>query len=117
MEVVTWKEKIKKAVDNKVNTKVQLYMEDTTSVYHFTGDGDSSAIKELDSYRTLDMICSDNGWIEVDLDHMDHKRAMATVTHRVETDVDTILKAGDNQLVGWIASFDTELGHLNVECK
>ena len=164
MEVVTWKEKIKKAVGNKVNTKVQLYMEDTTSVYHFTGDGDSSAIKELDSYRTLadlvsvtpftsrgacnvmdtlrneslmggyyrgngdfaehltdvlatDMICSDNGWIEVDLDHMDHKRAMATVTHRVETDVDTILKAGDNQLVGWIASFDTELGHLNVECK
>ena len=163
MEVVTWKEKIKKAVGNNVHTKVQLYTEDSTSVYHYTGEGEESAINELGSYRTLadlvsvmpftsrgacdvmdtlrdesliggyyrgegtftehlaevfatDWLCSENGWIETNLDHMDHKRAMATVTCRVETDADTILKAGDNQLVGWIASFDTELGHLDVDC-
>ena len=163
MEVVTWKEKIKKAVGNNVHTKVQLYTEDSTSVFHYTGEGEESAINELGSYRTLsdlvsvapftsrgacdvmdtlrdesliggyyrgegaftehlaevfatDWLCSENGWIETNLDHMDHKRAMATVTCRVETDVDTILKAGDNQLVGWTASFDTELGHLDVEC-
>lgn len=164
MEVVTWKEKIKKAVDNKVHTKVRLYTEDSTSVFHYTGDGESKALKELGSYQTLadlvsvapfssrgacnvmdtlrdeslmggyyrgnneftehladvfatDWICSDNGWIEVNLDNMDHKRAMATVTHNVETDVDTILKAGDNQLIGWTASFDTELGRMLVECE
>ena len=47
---------------------------------------------------------------------MDHKRAMATVTCRVNTDVKTLLKAGDNQLVGWTASFNTDLGRLEVEC-
>ena len=39
------------------------------------------------------------------------------MTHNVETDVDTILKAGDNQLIGWTASFDTELGRMLVECE
>ena len=63
------------------------------------------------------LICSENGWIEVNLDQVDHKRANATVTHNVETDVDTILKAGDNQLIGWTASFDTELGRMLVECE
>tara|TARA_R110002020_G_scaffold473393_1_gene702563 strand:+ start:213 stop:704 length:492 start_codon:yes stop_codon:yes gene_type:complete len=163
MEVITWKEKIKKAVDNKVYTKVELYTENSTSVYHYTGEGESSAIKELDSYQTLadlvsvppfssqgacnvidtlreeslmdgyyrgsgefpehvagvlstDWVSSENGWIEVDLDHMDHKRAMATVTCRVETDVETILKAGENQLCGWTASFNTDLGRLEIEC-
>ena len=42
MEVVTWKEKIKKAVGNNVHTKVQLYTEDSTSVYHYTGEGEES---------------------------------------------------------------------------
>ena len=163
MEVMTWKEKIKKAVGDSPHTKVELYTEDRTSVYHYTGDGESSALSELDSYRTLadlismppfttrgncnvidtlrdeslmggyyrgngefpehlagvlaeDWLCSENGWIEVELDHMDHKRAMATVTCRVETDAKTVLSAGDNQLAGWTASLYTDLGHLEIEC-
>ena len=63
-----------------------------------------------------DWLCSENGWVEINLDHMDHKRAMATVTCRVETDVDTLLKAGDTQLAGWTASVDTDLGHLDIDC-
>tara|TARA_R110002110_G_scaffold186504_1_gene393663 strand:- start:924 stop:1415 length:492 start_codon:yes stop_codon:yes gene_type:complete len=163
MEDMTWKDKIKKAVGDDKYAKVNLFTEDSTSVYHYTGDGESSALSELGSYQTLaelismppftsrgacnimdtlrdeslmggyyrgngefsehlagvlaeDWLCSENGWVEVDLDHMDHKRAMATVTCRVETDVDTILKAGDNQLAGWTASVDTDLGQLNIEC-
>jgi len=163
MEVITWKDKIKKAVGDNPHTKVELCNEDRTSVYHYTGDGEQTAISELDSYQRLaelistppftsygacnvidtlrdeslmggysrgdgaftehlagvlaeDWLCSENGWIDVDLDHMDHKRAMATVTCRVETDVDTILKAGDYQLAGWTACVDTDLGHLEIEC-
>ena len=163
MEIMTWKDKIKKAVGDNKYTKVELHTEDRTSVYHYTGEGEETALKELGSYQTLaelismppftsrgacnimdtlrdeslmngyyrgtgefpehvtqvlasDWLCSENGWVEVDLDHMDHKRAMATVTCRVETDVATILKAGDNQLAGWTASVDTDLGQLNIEC-
>tara|TARA_R110002020_G_scaffold207884_2_gene413462 strand:+ start:445 stop:936 length:492 start_codon:yes stop_codon:yes gene_type:complete len=163
MKIITWKDKIKKAAGNNKYTKVELYTEDRTSVYHYTGEGEETALKELESYQTLadlvsaqpftsrgacnvmdtlrdeslingyyrgsdefpehlagvlatDWLCSENGWIDVALDHMDHKRAMATVTCRVETDVETILKAGDRQLVGWTVSLDTDLGHLEIEC-
>ena len=50
------------------------------------------------------------GWIDVELDQMDHKRAMATVTCAVSTDVKTLLKAGDSQLIGWTAEVYTDLG-------
>ena len=163
MEAITWKEKIKKAVGDNPHAKIELCNEDRTSVYHYTGEGEQRAIKELDSYKTLaslvstppftsygacnvidtlrdeslmggysrgegaftehlagvfaeDWLCSENGWVEVDLDHMDHKRAMATVTCRVETDVKTVLKAGEYQLSGWTAHVDTELGQLEIVC-
>jgi hypothetical protein len=163
MEVVDWKDKIVTAVGGKQDTRVELYNQDKTTVFHFTGDGEETAIRETDAYNRLaevvavqpftsrgacdvmdtlreesllggyyrgsgefpeavadalsrDWVSSENGWVEVDLDHMDHKRAMATVTCRVNTDVKTLLKAGDNQLVGWTASFNTDLGRLEVEC-
>lgn len=56
------------------------------------------------------------GWIEVELDQMDHKRAMATVTCTVNTNVKTVLEAGDNQLFGWTAEVYTDLGRLEIEC-
>ena len=47
---------------------------------------------------------------------MDHKRAMATVTCTVNTNVKTVLEAGDNQLFGWTAEVYTDLGRLEIEC-
>ena len=138
MEIMTWKDKIKKAVGDNKYTKVKLHTADRTSVYHFTGNGEETALKELGSYQTLaelvsmppftsrggcdvmdtlrdeslmagyyrgtgefpehvaqvlssDWVCSENGWVEVDLDHMDHKRAMAT-------------KESPTVLVSWLTS-------------
>ena len=58
----------------------------------------------------------ENGWIEVSMDQMDHKRAMATVTCTIDTDVKTLLKTTTNQLIGWTAEVYTDLGRLELEC-
>ena len=58
----------------------------------------------------------EQGWIEVSMDQMDHKRAMATVTCTIDTNVETVLKTTPNQLIGWTAEIYTDLGRLEIEC-
>ena len=58
----------------------------------------------------------EQGWVEVSMDHMDHKRAMATVTCTIDTNVETVLKTTPNQLIGWTAEIYTDLGRLEIEC-
>ena len=45
MEIMTWKDKIKKAVGDNKYAKVHLSTEDCTSVYHYTGEGEATALK------------------------------------------------------------------------
>ena len=53
MEIMTWKDKIKKAVGDNKYAKVHLSTEDCTSVYHYIGEGEATALRELGSYQTL----------------------------------------------------------------
>ena len=163
MEIPEWQNKLKKAVDGNMNKRVTLVHKSNTSVFTHTGDGEESALRELNAYDVLsdtvgmqpftsrgacnvidtlrseslldgyyrgnmefpehiaevckrDGTALENGWIEVSMDQMDHKRAMATVTCTIDTDVKTLLKTTTNQLIGWTAEVYTDLGRLELEC-
>ena len=163
MDIVDWKDKIKTAADGNMHKRVILVNKSNTSVFTHTGDGEESALRELNAYDVLsdtvgvqpftsrgacnvidtlrneslldgyyrgnmefpehiaevckrDGTALENGWIEVSMDQMDHKRAMATVTCTIDTDVKTLLKTTTNQLIGWTAEVYTDLGRLELEC-
>tara|TARA_Y100000592_G_scaffold77550_1_gene121649 strand:+ start:441 stop:962 length:522 start_codon:yes stop_codon:yes gene_type:complete len=163
MEILEWQDKLKKAVDGNMNHRVILVNKGNTSVFTHTGDGEESALRELNSFDVLadtvgqqpftsrgacnvidtlrneslldgyyrgnmefpehiaevckrDGTALEQGWIEVSMDQMDHKRAMATVTCTVDTNVETVLKTTPNQLIGWTAEVFTDLGRLEIEC-
>lgn len=63
-----------------------------------------------------DSTAYNNGWVEVDLDQMDHKRAMATVTCQFETTAATLLDNFVSGLYGWKLGVYTDLGYLEIEC-
>ena len=81
---------------------------------YYRGSGEFS--DHLAGVFQQDGLAYNEGWVEVEMDRMDHKRAMATVTCTVNTNVKTVLEAGDNQLFGWTAEVYTDLGRLEIEC-
>ena len=53
MEIPEWQNKLKKAVDGNMNKRVTLVHKSNTSVFTHTGDGEESALRELNAYDVL----------------------------------------------------------------